>query len=92
MKTTVIFVIVGSCDNMIKNEDEAQAAAAAAAATSNFMHVGSSTRLLSRSPHNNNTLHGEQLVFFSLFILLCKQKQICLTLFCFVIEGQIALD
>ena len=50
---------------MIKSEDEAaQAQAAAAAASANFMHVGSSTRLLSRSPHNNNTLHGEQLVFF----------------------------
>ena len=72
---------------MIKSEDEAQAAAAAAAAAGNYMHVGSSTRLLSRSPHNNNTLHVEQLVFFPLFILLCKQKQICLTLFCFVIEG-----
>ena len=60
---------------MIKSEDEAQAAAAAAAATSNFMHVGSSTRLLSRSPHNNNTLHGEQLVFF-------------LYLFCFVNKNE----
>ena len=72
MKTTVIFVIVGSCDNMIKSEDEAtaQAQAAAAAASANFMHVGSSNRLLSRSPHNNNTLHGEQLVFSSIYFAL----------------------
>jgi len=48
-----------SCDNMIKSEDEAAAQAAhQAAASGNFMHVGSSARLLSRSPHNNNTLHG----------------------------------
>ena len=46
---------------MIKSEDEAAAQAAhQAAASGNFMHVGSSARLLSRSPHNNNTLHGEQ--------------------------------
>ena len=70
---------------MIKNEDEAQAAAAAAAATSNFMHVGSSTRLLSRSPHNNNTLHGEQLVFFSFiyFALLTKTNLFDTFLFCY---------
>ena len=49
---------VGSCStegNMIKSEDH------------DFMHVGSagatsSVRLLSRSPHNNNTYHGEQLL------------------------------
>lgn len=40
---------------MIKSEDH------------DFMHVGSagatsSVRLLSRSPHNNNTYHGEQLL------------------------------
>ena len=38
---------------MIKSEDH------------DFMHVGSATsnvRLLSRSPHNNNTYHGEQLL------------------------------
>ena len=42
---------------MIKNEDEA----------SNYMHVGSA-RLLSRSPHNNNTLHGEQLLLLLMLI------------------------
>ena len=56
---------------MIKSEDEAAAQAAhQAAASGNFMHVGSSARLLSRSPHNNNTLHGEQqLLLFLSFIL-----------------------
>ena len=56
---------------MIKSEDEAAAQAAhQAAASGNFMHVGSSARLLSRSPHNNNTLHGEQpLLYFICFFL-----------------------
>ena len=54
----------GSCDNMIKSEEN----------QSNFsMHVGAASaasnavatsRLLSRSPLNNNTFHGELLFTF----------------------------
>ena len=55
---------------MIKSEDEAAAQAAhQAAASGNFMHVGSSARLLSRSPHNNNTLHGEQPLLIFIYFL-----------------------
>ena len=36
--------------------------------SSYFMHVGSWTRLLSSSPHNNNTLNGEQLLLLLMLI------------------------
>lgn len=42
---------------MIKSEES----------STNFMHVGASpaSRLMSRSPLNNNTFHGEHPIFFT---------------------------